>query len=183
VTHRHKEYTKGQRVSTRPPSRQSNTSTPEWVFDKPTYPDQIRVFNNRYWHFCNKCGTNGRWVCTHTNETHQESTTATATHHGMSRRFSASDPSDSYSRRSRSPGREYSVDSRHRYRGHDHRSRSRSPTQHATLSQPSTLRRHVTWNYPAPSTPIAKLSVLDGINDFLQDAEQALYDDTSAYKT
>ncbi len=183
VTYRHKEYTKGQRVSTRPPSRQSNTSTPEWVFDKPTYPDQIRMFNNRYWHFCNKCGTNGRWVCTHTNETHHEPTTANAMQHDVSRRFSPPDSSESYSRRSRSPGKEYSADPRHRNRGHDYRSRSRSPTQNATSSQPSTPRRHVSWNYPAPSTPIAKLSVLDGINDFLQDAKQALYDDTGAYDT
>jgi hypothetical protein len=43
---------------------------PDWMYDKPQDLSQSRYFNGRHWYFCTKCGRNGRWVCTQSNDTH-----------------------------------------------------------------------------------------------------------------
>jgi len=55
-------------------------------------------------HFCSKCSTNGRWVCTHTEATHDDS--AYSGPSLTSRRSPTHDPYDSYHHRSRSPARD-----------------------------------------------------------------------------
>jgi hypothetical protein len=52
-------------------SRRNSTNTPDWVYTPPQDLTQPRTFNGRHWYFCTKCGRNGRWVCTHRDDTHQ----------------------------------------------------------------------------------------------------------------
>ena len=74
---RNRDHNHWSRPTTRPSSRSSSQLSPEWVQDPPTYPDQIRHYYGRYWHFCSKCGQQGRWVCTHTDSTHDDNAFST----------------------------------------------------------------------------------------------------------
>jgi hypothetical protein len=150
--------------------------TPDWLLKPPTHQGQIKHFNGRDWHYCTKCGRQGRWVCTHTDATHRDS-----------RRYSVSDdprrspsPSPSDIRytsehrtadplhpRGRSPARQHQRRFETR---HTSRSRSRSP-YHGYYSDGSSSHpdKQVTWRLQAPPTPMAKLSLLESINVFLHD--------------
>jgi hypothetical protein len=161
---RHKEHGRSTRPSTRPPSKSSGNHSPEWIYDCPAYPDQIKHYNNRYWHFCTKCHAPGKWVCTHTTETHDDSILP-------SRRSSGGDFDGASTRRSRSPARDSGLTTNRHSRRFDSRSRSRSPGQHTYSSPSASPTRKVTWQYPAPPTPVAQLSLLDSLNVFLSDDE------------
>jgi len=158
-----RDSTRSYRHATRPSIRASNQQTPIWVNDPPTYPDQIRHHNGRYWHFCTKCGSHGRWVCTHTDSTHDDSVS--------SRRSPTPDTNDPHYRLSRSPSWESSSHHRRRSRQYDSRSRSRSPSNHSYSSQQNSPQRRVTWQQAAPPTPVAKLSLLESINLFMDNNE------------
>ena len=54
-----------QRGAHRPPH-------PQWFDKPPTLPNQTHQHDNREWHWCPKCGTNGKWVCTDTAKTHTD---------------------------------------------------------------------------------------------------------------
>ena len=41
-------------------------------YDAPANLHTPKYFEGRYWYFCTKCGRNGRWVCTHRDDTHRE---------------------------------------------------------------------------------------------------------------
>lgn len=43
---------------------------PAWYNSPPTHMNQTHRFDDRYW--CPKCGTGGKWVCTHTPDKHQD---------------------------------------------------------------------------------------------------------------
>jgi len=150
------------RPNTRPTPRQTNQQTPAWVYDQPSYPAEIRQYNGKYWHFCTKCSTQGRWVCTHTDDTHEDSAYSSC-------RLAVRDNYDRPYHHSRSPSR----DSHHRgkERRLETRSRSRLPGNQSYSSNPSSPYRHVTWQQQAPPTPVAKLSVLESINLFMDDHE------------
>lgn len=38
---------------------------PAWYDHPPTSMQQTHALDGRTWHWCPKCGTNGKWVCTH----------------------------------------------------------------------------------------------------------------------
>ena len=153
----------------------SSSDTPEWLLRPPTMKGQIKHFNGRDWHFCTKCGKNGRWVCTHTDDTHDDTrryasndhnrrspSPPSPTHH----RSSYSSDNRPYKNRSRSPRRSDFADrgSRFRYSG---KSRSRSPHSAGYDSDTSVHQRHISWDIKAPPTPVAQLSLLNSINMFL----------------
>jgi len=157
--------------SSRPSTRQTHKGnyTPDWIYDSPAYPDQIRMHNGKYWHYCSKCGNNGRWVCTHTEATHEDSASSHVSY--GSRRSPTHDNFDSNYHRSRSPARDSHRPQRRHSRSYDNRSRSRSPGIHSSSSSPYSPARHVTWQQQAPPTPVAKLSLLESLNMFMGDEE------------
>jgi hypothetical protein len=53
--------------------RNSYHVTPDWLYERPTDLTQSKYFNGRHWYFCTKCGHQGRWVCTHSDDTHRSS--------------------------------------------------------------------------------------------------------------
>jgi len=59
------QISQSQRGAHRPPR-------PQWFDKPPTLPHQTHQHDNREWHWCPKCGTNGKWVCTHTAKTHTD---------------------------------------------------------------------------------------------------------------
>lgn len=76
-----------------------NVDTPDWLLQPPNHPGQIKHFNGRDWYFCTKCGCQGRWVCTHMDETHDNNR-----HYTTSDDFRRShSPSPSSSSHHRSP--------------------------------------------------------------------------------
>jgi hypothetical protein len=177
LAHRQWEITR----AVRPPSRGKNPmDTPGWLLKPPRYQGQIKHFNGRDWHFCTKCGRHGRWVCTHTDQTHSHSrrygsapddfrrSRSPTSHSQHPRRSSTSYDSDASSSRykpvpSMSPPR---------HRGGARvpsRSRSRSPHTSGYSSEHNSPRPHVSWNLQAPPTPVPKLSILDSINMFIDE--------------
>lgn len=44
---------------------------PAWYNSPPAVPTQTHKFDDRVWHWCPKCGDQGKWVCTHSADTHQ----------------------------------------------------------------------------------------------------------------
>jgi len=144
-----------------PCSHQSN-QTPEWLLDAPADLDQIKYFNRRYWHFCTKCGKNGRWVCTHTDATHDDRSRSSSPSH-----FFCSSPtpesSEYYHRSHRFPSRHYHQDHQHSWGRWESRLRSRSPhiTDYSSTSGSPTLRG--IWcqlrNYPFLTPYIASLMI------------------------
>jgi hypothetical protein len=48
-----------------------NVNNPDWLFTPPTDLNEVRTYKGRQWSFCTKCGRNGRWVCTHSDDTHR----------------------------------------------------------------------------------------------------------------
>jgi hypothetical protein len=79
-------HTKNQSGTRNQTSQQSGTRTqtslsqrgahrpprPQWFDKPPTLPKQTHQHDNREWHWCPKCGNNGKWVCTHTAKTHTD---------------------------------------------------------------------------------------------------------------
>jgi hypothetical protein len=57
ITHRQKEVTRSLR---QPNHSGSSSQTPEWLMEAPSDPEQLKLFDGRYWHYCSKCGKNGR---------------------------------------------------------------------------------------------------------------------------
>jgi len=45
---------------------------PSWYDIPPQHPNQTHQHDNRVWHWCSKCGASGKWVCTHTGDTHRD---------------------------------------------------------------------------------------------------------------
>jgi len=156
----------------------SQGDTPDWLLRPPTMRGQIKHFNGRDWHYCTKCGRNGHWVCTHTDETHDDnkryapsedyrrSPSPLFSHYH--RAPSALRDGDNPYPRSRSPGRQLDSHRGHRQR-YPSRSRSRSPPAHGYNSDSSVSHRHVTWDQRPPDTPVAKLFLLETINVFLDE--------------
>jgi hypothetical protein len=156
------------------PSRQSAKShasfgrqqTPDWLLDRPDNLNQTKSFNGRQWYFCTKCGRSGRWVCTHTTETHGDRSRSSSPATKGRYHSQSSDRA-----RSRSPPRPDPYADRHSSRRWDSRSQSRSPHHGGTTSDnhQSPRRQHMSWSAPAVSTPVAKLSLLDSINTFFDE--------------
>lgn len=46
-----------------------------WYSTPPTDLKQTHRFDERIWHWCPKCGDQGKWVCTHTADIHQDNYT------------------------------------------------------------------------------------------------------------
>jgi hypothetical protein len=46
---------------------------PPWVYEIPHDKSQTCTFCGRTWHYCTKCGRDGKWVCSHTDATHRVS--------------------------------------------------------------------------------------------------------------
>jgi hypothetical protein len=44
-------------------------------YDAPSDLTTPRYYDGRFWYFCTKCGRNGRWVCTHRDDTHKDNYT------------------------------------------------------------------------------------------------------------
>jgi hypothetical protein len=51
------------------------TRKPDWYHNPPSHHGQTHTHDNRVWHWCPKCGDNGKWVCTHMASQHQDSFT------------------------------------------------------------------------------------------------------------
>jgi hypothetical protein len=139
--------------------------TPDWLLERPVDLNQIKYFNGRQWYFCTKCSQSGRWVCTHTTATHGDTSRSSSP---APRIGSQSTSYDTH--RSRSPQQSDPYADRHSNHRWDSRLRSRSP-HHGGYTSDSyqSPRRHVSWSAPTPSTPVAKLSLLDSINTFFND--------------
>ena len=45
---------------------------PDWYNSPPSNLGQTHRFVDRLWHWCPKCGSGGKWVCTHTPDKHQD---------------------------------------------------------------------------------------------------------------
>jgi hypothetical protein len=153
-------------------TRNASQDTPEWLLKPPTSQGQIKHFNGRDWHFCTKSGCNGRWVCTHTDATHNDSRRYAAHDDDRSsfsptysnqRSYSSYSNRDSYNARSRSPAR---SDGRQLKHQNFSRSRSRSPINGYQSNTSSSSHKRVSWETSLPATPVAKLSLLDFINLF-----------------
>jgi hypothetical protein len=164
ITQRQKEIARSIRSSYR---GASNSQTPEWLLDALDDLEQIKYFNGRYWHYCTKCGRNDRWVCTHTNATHDDSTHSPSPN-PTNRRSYTPEPYDRTSYRSWPPSRNKFTDQQCSQGRLEHRSRSRSPHNYGYHSTSAFPKRQVTWNLQAPPTPVAKLSLLDSFSDFLE---------------
>jgi len=63
-------------VGTQSTAKTNKTSNrlpkPTWYDSAPTNPRQTHTFDNRTWHWCPKCGSGGKWVCTHTPAQHTD---------------------------------------------------------------------------------------------------------------
>lgn len=57
--------------STYQPRRGRSLHDSDWSF---YYLIRPKYHNGRYWCYCTKCGRNGRWVCTHRDDTHKHHT-------------------------------------------------------------------------------------------------------------
>jgi hypothetical protein len=150
----------------------NSNNNPEWIYDRPDDPNEIRHYHGRAWKFCTKCGRNGRWVCTHTDATHRSPDGRRMNHYGPQ--------SPTLSHRSRSPDAEqYRYDRSTRYHSNrdtfesnalqgrwKHRSRSRSPS-YSRSGSPSNSTRNVSFRPPTPKQPHAQLSLIESINNFL----------------
>jgi len=133
--------------------RRFHYDTPAWVYDAPEDSSQQKVYQGKTWYFCTKCGRHGKWVCTHTDATHR--------------------PRDEYLRDRRVRGRS-SRDSPHDrdYRSRDtSKSRSRTPPGNRDTSYMHNRSRSVTFQPTPPTSPRAKLSLLESIHAFADDTE------------
>jgi hypothetical protein len=150
--------------------RYGSNNNPDWLYDPPTDINESRTFRGRQWNFCTKCGRNGKWVCTHTNESHRQ----------------PSHFEDDYRRSPRNTGRDsryyddahnncnhytprYQVN-RHDRDHLDRDSRSRSPLRSQSRSRSPAPRqeRSVSFRPPTPKSPSASLSLFDSIADFMR---------------
>lgn len=148
-------------------SLKPTSNTPDWLLEAPDNPEQIKYFNGRYWHYCTKCGLNGRWVCTHTDVTHSNVSRSSSlnSHNNRSR---TPDYKDNRSRHYHSPERHPSSPHGSPTHWQNGWSCSRSPSQSSYYP----LSPHQASFCPtSPATPVASLSLLASINDFLAEAE------------
>lgn len=160
--------------------RKYPNNNPEWLYSPPEDLSMSRYFHGKYWYFCTKCGRNGRWVCTHRDDTHRSSSP---------RRFHDGDRD--YTRYQRPPERyqqrhngynPYDSNTAHRD-SHDVRrpysdnaykrnlSRSRSPPTTRSESPASSRNRHVSFRPPTPRQQHANLSLFDSISAFIGDTD------------
>lgn len=163
--------------SSRHGTRSASQDTPDWLLKPPSIMGQIKHFNGRDWHYCTKCGRHGRWVCTHTDDTHNDSRRyntnsdyrrSPSPNAYTNRQASSHTNRDGYYDRSRSPVYYDSRSSAHRQ---SNRSRSRSPYSGYQTDDSAPNDKHVSWNMNAPPTPVAKLSLLESINLFQENNE------------
>lgn len=147
-------------------------NNPDWIYTPPEDITQTRYFNGRTWYFCTKCGRNGRWVVTHSDDTHQPSGGTSQTdhrsflHQGMVMIDLSTDTltPDHNIFEHQNIGYPYT---RRQRDGRFDRSRSRSP-QNSRSSSPNVTRgRSVAFRPPTPCSPHAQLSLLESINSFL----------------
>jgi hypothetical protein len=147
-------------------------NNPDWIFTPPQDITQTRYFNGRTWYFCTKCGRNGRWVITHSDDTHKSPTNTYRSGRRSPLLNRQHDNYNDYSRYTNTDHRRYdrnNIDSyqrRQRDASMD-RSRSRSPYGSRSSSPDATRTRAVTFRPPTPQSPRAQLSLLDSINTFL----------------
>ena len=164
----HRELTQ----SLRPTPKYGNPiQKPDWLLQRPSNLHEVKQFNGRSWHFCTKCGRNGRWVCTHKDSMHGDSRSSSSVPpHPTSAHSSNQDHSFSdYDRRSKSPSRRH-TDLYHGSRSCAYsRSRSWSPTNFSYSSETQSPCHNISWLDPTPSTPVANLSLLESLNIFLDD--------------
>jgi hypothetical protein len=147
-------------------------NNPDWIYTPPDDITQTRYFNGRTWYFCTKCGRNGRWVVTHSDDTHQPSVNTFRS----DRRFlqpQRHSPDKDLNRYTNPDHRDFEhhnmgyPGSRRQRDGRFDRSRSRSPQHSRTNSPSSTRGRSVVFCPPTPRSPHAQLSLLESINSFL----------------
>lgn len=165
ITHRQKELT---RSLHQPNLSGASSQTPEWLMEAPSDMEQKKLFNGRYCHYCSKCGKNGRWVCTDTDATHEDRLHSTNPS-PFAQHTSTPDFYEHNGRSSRSPSQYRNYDSSRQQSHWESQSHSRSPYQPASYSPTSSPWKQVRWNLHAPPTPVAQLSLLDSINNFLND--------------
>jgi hypothetical protein len=117
-----------------------NNNNPDWLFTPPKDMSEARTYKGRQWYFCTKCGRNGRWVCTHNDETHRSPPRQDAYNDGYARRGNrgASYDNDAKSYDHYGPRRSYyrhDTERAREYRSRSpYRSRSRSPTSRSDRS-------------------------------------------------
>ncbi len=162
---RGRDFQRSSRSQTKSSTFSGHQQTPDWLLEHPVDLNQIKYFNGRQWYFCTRCGRSGQWVCTHTTVTHGDTSCSTSP---APRIGSQSTSYDTH--HSRSPQRSDPYADCHSNCRWDSRSRSRSP-HHGGYTSDSyqSPRRHVSWSAPTPSTPVAKLSLLDSFNTFFND--------------
>jgi hypothetical protein len=131
-------------------------NNPDWIYEAPQDMNEVRHYHGRTWHYCSKCGRNGRWVCTHTDATHR-SNEGYRPYNGDTRysRYRSQSPEiDRYSH-GRANSSRYSIDrnmKHHSPRGRwDNRSRSRSPIGSRSGS-PAHQGRQVSFRPPHSKT-------------------------------
>jgi hypothetical protein len=148
-------------------------NNPDWIFTPPHDITQTRYFNGRTWYFCTKCGRNGRWVVTHSDDTHRP-LSGSNQYDRRSSNHQRSNQQHDYSRYTNSEYRAVDQDdvgyyNHHRQRdGRFDRSRSRSPQASWSISPGANRSRSVAFRPPTPCSPHAQLSLLDSINSFLE---------------
>jgi hypothetical protein len=146
-------------------------NNPDWIYTPPDDIKQTRYFNGRTWYFCTKCGRNGRWVVTHSDDTHQPSggtnradrRSFPSPRHGNDRDFNRYVNPDHKVFEQQNVS--YSNYRRQRD-GRFDRSCSRSP-HNSRSSSPNERGRSVAFRPPTPRSPHAQLSLLESINSFL----------------
>jgi hypothetical protein len=146
-----------------------NNNNPDWIFIPPNDLTECRTFRGRQWFFCTKCGRTGRWVCTHTDETHRSFNPYDDDAHRNPRhnqRDNAYQDASS-SLRGQYNGRQNYY--RPRSDSWDRSSQSRSPyrSQSRSRSPPVRTDRSVSFRPPTPKSPRAQLSLFDSLTDFM----------------
>jgi hypothetical protein len=127
--------------------------TPDWVYNAPEDNSQKKVYQGKTWHFCTKCGRNGKWVCTHNDATHR--------------------PREDYLRDRRDRGRsphDTGTGRDHRHREYS-KSRSRTPPASRDQSYMHNRSRSVTFQPMPPVSPKAHLSLLESLHAFADDSD------------
>ncbi len=127
--------------------RRFHYDTPDWVYDAPTDLSQQKLYQGKTWHFCTKCGRDGKSVCPHSVATHR--------------------PREEYLRDRCARMRSYDVVKDRGARSHDDtRSRSRTPPGSRDSSYMHDRSRSVRFQMTPLVSPNAKFSLLESINAF-----------------
>ncbi len=148
-------------------------NNPDWIFTPPQDISQTRYFNSRTWDFCTKCGRNGRWVVTHSGDSHKSSGSNyyldRRSYHVQWQPVNNSDLAKYTNMDCKIVDADHGVNTHQHYRErYSSRSRSRSPYTSRSNSPTASHGRSISFWPPMPCSPRAQLSLLDSINSFLE---------------